>query len=240
MSERRYISTDEATLHIGQFWIDDARGIELMVSDPKEPLYGYADPQFTTVARGQTIVHGALDINFRMKGYLFLALSRLESIDAIAASVGDVSEDPVRKILYALQNRNELGDLGLDPAALSKEQRQTLLERPFEAFDLKGFKRIGDALKADIWRREEVLAPSLVELAQSVRPRAARFSDPFELKIVYDRVDPSDVLASQDHVLVERVLDIHFVGQSKIIMNNVPGGGEPLVERYQFIARDVV
>lgn len=238
MSDRAYISTDSATLFIGGFWLDDAHGLEYQIADPKEPLYGYRSRQFDDIAEGQTIVHGMLDINFRFKGYLALVLARLQNLERIIKDAGDLGDDPLRAALFALQNDNDFRTSGIDPAGLSAAARASLLTTPHREFDIRSFRRLAQAMQDDLWTDNRFTGRQSQVKLTGVRPGA--WPDGFDLDIVYQQTNPTDNLREQDNALVERLKGVHIVGQSKILINAVPGGGEAVIERYQFLAKEVV
>jgi len=77
---RPYYSPCQASVYIGDVWIDDAADIQWEVRDEKTPIYGFADYDFRATLRGRSVVSGVLVIavglliltnNFtRLSGYL--------------------------------------------------------------------------------------------------------------------------------------------------------------------------
>ena len=190
MADSPYIPQYKPTIFIGGFWLDDARGIEFQVSDPKEPLYGFRDVQFRQVARGQTVVHGILDLNFRFKGYLSLALARLEEI---ANPEGEVD---IQTLLQSEQG-NDFRNGAIDPRDISAQAWRDLLENPHKEFDIPRFVRLSDALKEQYWDDPA----DLITVADRVkgggiRPRAGEWPSQdevpkgFDMTIVYQHPDP--------------------------------------------------
>lgn len=255
MATSPYIAQYAPTIFLGGFWLDDARGIEFQISDPKEPLYGFRDVQFRSVARGQTVVHGILDLNFRFKGYLSLALARgaRPKIPSFFETEGTLSEKldiDERRLEAEREEGNDFRNGVIDPRDLSAAAWRSLLEKPHEEFDISRFVRLSDAMKEEFWDDPTDLSTvrdSIIDgTIQQNRVRAGEWPNPeevphgFDLTVVYEHPDPSNIENEQDESLVETIKDVHIMSQSKIIINAVPGGGEAVVERYQFIARDVV
>lgn len=250
-----YIAQGQPVVFIGGFWIDDAQACEWQDSAPKEPLYGFRDVQYREVAHGQELVHGVLDLNFRYKGYLTLALARLttlgrriekaleEGISIPGIEGGARSEfqatAPYRlqQIIHSLREPNIFQSAGIDPRRMSLQERRDMLEKSFQQFDIETFTRLSDAMADDLWTDGRDLLG--VPYVEEVRPTALRWPLGFDMSVVYDQPDPLDVSRSQDPARVELIRDVHFVGQSKIIANTVPGGGRAVIERYQFLARTV-
>lgn len=254
MNERSYISQYQPVVFIGGYWVDDAQACEWQRSSPKEPLYGFRDTEFRTVATGQKLVHGILDLNFRYKGYLTLALSRLATLGrrtehAIAdgtqipgvASGGTHAQstpaDRLQQLIHAYREPNFFQSVGVDPRRISATDRRNLLEKPFEDFDIETFTKLSEAMKDDLW--SDGIDFLGVAKTEEDRTAAVDWPLPFDLKIAYDQPDPLDPGRPEDFSRVEIIRDVHFVGDSKLIANTVPGGGRAVTERYQFIARTV-
>lgn len=254
---RDYVAQYQPTIFIGGHWVDDAQACEWQRTEPKEPLYGFRDEEFREMARGQRLVHGILDLNFRFKGYLTLALSMLETLEkrttrGLMAGTAGARTAPVRlrEILHAAREGNVFHTSGIDPRTLSIEQRQQLLERPFEDFDIEGFNKLSSAIQDDLWgggsasgrgldATSKPADPMSTAQVKKHRPHAGSWPVGFDMSIVYDLVHPSNPRQQQDMARVEILRDVHIVGESKMINNTVPGGARAVMERYQFIARTV-
>ena len=250
MGRAEYIASYQPSVFIGQYWVDDAQACEWQVTDPKEPLYGFRDREFRAVAQGQTLVHGILDLNFRVKGYLSLALARL---DTIARQVekgvqsGDISakQGPrrLREILHAATEGNDFASAGIDPLSLTPEARRQFLQKSFEEFDIPTFTRLSEALRDDLWNGAvaSISQGGVLNLPEvhANRPRAGAWPLPFDMSVVYDQNDAFNPAQGLDRARVELLRDVHIVGMSKMITNTVPGGARAIIERYQFIARTV-
>ena len=241
MPNQHYVSTDSATLFIKGWWVDDACAIQYQVADPKEPLFGFRDKRWRDVAEGNIMVHGMLDINFRYKGYLTFLLSNLDFLEAKIKKARETGGDNVlgeySDFLRGLNPDNNLRDAGLDGTDFTVEQRKKFLESSAEDFDLRKFRRLANAMKEDYW--DKVPYPDRKTQAANERLRAGTWPDGFDIDVVFAQNEVDDITKDQDPGLVETLVDVRIVGQSKIIQNTVPGGGEPLLERYQFIAKDV-
>ncbi|MHA2067123.1 MAG: hypothetical protein ACXABY_22375, partial [Candidatus Thorarchaeota archaeon] len=234
-------STDSAILFIKGWWVDDAAAIQYQVQDPKEPLFGYRDKHWRDVAEGNVMVHGAIDINFRYKGYLTFLLANLNflqaDIDKSRRAGNESKLGDYANYLRGLNPDNNLRNAGLHGSDFTAEQRKKLLEASVEDFDLRKFRRLANALKEDYWRNQ----PYATRAAQAAatRGRVGTWPDGFNIDVVFAQNEVDDITKNQDPGLVETLVDVRIVGQSKIIQNTVPGGGEPLLERYQFIAKDL-
>lgn len=242
MPRRHYVSTDSATLFIKGWWLDDAAAIQYQVADPKEPLFGYRDKLWRDVAEGNTMVHGMLDINFRYKGYLTFLLASLDDLKArleaakkkrgTSKALGEYAD-----FLHALNPDNNLRQVGLDPTDLTASQRAAMLTASVDDFDLRKFRRLANAMQEDFWQNLPYVDRK--EKVSVERNRPGTWPDGFDIDIVFAQNEVDDLTKDQDPGLVERLIGVRIVGQSKVLQNTVPGGGEPLIERYQFIAQNV-
>jgi hypothetical protein len=245
MSDRPYVAQDQPTIFIGGYWLDDAQGIEFQAQDPKEPLYGFRDTHFRSVARGQTLIHGMLDINFRYKNYLTTVLSTLAALD-VSPTGGEFSPDKEQlKRLSLVDQKNDLRTTNLDPRSMSTLTYIKLLETPHTQFNIKEFTRLSDAVKSTFWDKLPTDDPvqrsrqSLAKTRPGEWPDPTKVPVPFDLTIVYLGADPNDPTAELDGTLVETLKGVYIVSDGKRMANEVPGGGDVIIERYQFIAQTI-
>jgi hypothetical protein len=87
-----YVTASQAKIYIGGIHIDDAYDISYQYRETKEPIYGYNSQKFTTIARGQIIVHGTFTINYKFDGYLLGVLDKVDGLDYSVTSDDIVSE----------------------------------------------------------------------------------------------------------------------------------------------------
>ena len=217
-----YISQHQPLIFINGFWLDDAQACEWQVSDPKEPLYGYADHLYRDVAEGQTLVHGMLDLNFRWKGYLYAALAHI---------------DDIKNNIDPKAGGDTFDQAPIDPRCVPVDGFKAYLEKSFQEYDIPGFKRLSRGLQGEFWDIEK--QEDRPDARGSLARRPGRYPNPFDLTVVFDPSDPTDSQKRLDQQRVETIRGVRIMAQSKMIVNAVPGGGQAVIERYQFIARDV-
>ncbi|MEN6526941.1 MAG: hypothetical protein ABFD84_13130 [Candidatus Polarisedimenticolia bacterium] len=70
----RYFTGAQASLFVGDVWIDEVYGVQFAASQNVVPVYGYASTLFDAVARGKALTQGYFEINFVEEGYLYAAL----------------------------------------------------------------------------------------------------------------------------------------------------------------------
>jgi len=234
-----YYSTHEATLFIGGFWVDDAQAIQWQVADPKEPLYGFRDVFFRDIARGQTVVHGALDINFRFRGYLSNLIEQFSTLRSAGIDPNkSISNEEFARIMHALSNGNDFLNHDLDPRGISSENMLDMLQKPFRKQEMSRFRELAKAAK-ETFHGE--IDPTLgIEASSQTLPRPGLYDKGIDIHIIFEDPEESNHLAEIDSARTRVIQDVHFVAESQVLMNSVPGGGEPVIERYQFIAKNVL
>lgn len=78
---RNYFSGSQASLFIGDVWVDDIFGLSYNVQQGKTPKYGYGSQHFDFVAKGTMLVSGTFMVNFREPNYLWLILERYKTFN---------------------------------------------------------------------------------------------------------------------------------------------------------------
>jgi hypothetical protein len=239
MAQGVYYSTHEATLFIGGFWVDDAQAIQWQVADPKEPLYGFRDVFFRDLARGQTIVHGALDINFRFRGYLSNLIEQFSTLRSAGIDPNkSITDAEFAEIQHAMTAGNDFLNQDLDPRGISASDMLDLLQKPFRKHEMAKFRKLAKAAK-ETFHGE--IDPTLgIEASSQDLPRPGLYDKGIDIHVIYEDPEESNAQAEIDPARTRVIQDVHFVAESQVLMNAVPGGGEPVVERYQFIAKNVI
>lgn len=69
-----YFTGTQASIYVGDIWVDEVFGISFSASQSIIPLFGYASTFFDAVAKGKVLVQGYFDINFVDEGYLYAIL----------------------------------------------------------------------------------------------------------------------------------------------------------------------
>jgi hypothetical protein len=71
-----YFSGAQASLFIGDTWVDDVASISWNIQQNKQPIYGYGSQHWDFIAEGIVSVSGEFAINFREPNYLWMILER--------------------------------------------------------------------------------------------------------------------------------------------------------------------
>jgi hypothetical protein len=123
-----YFSGTQASVYIGDVWVDEITSISYSVQQSRTPLYGYADRLFRDVSEGQVLVQGQFSINFKEAGYLFLVLNRYRQRMRGGSDI--MNPQPfLSSDTLAQQNIERLiNNEGIDFTRMTRAKKNSLLE----------------------------------------------------------------------------------------------------------------
>lgn len=78
---QRYFSGAQASLFIGDTWVDDVVSIQFQKMHNREPKFGYGSQHWDFVPKGVIYYQGEFTINFREPNYLFMILERYKKFN---------------------------------------------------------------------------------------------------------------------------------------------------------------
>ena len=84
--DQEYYDGNQASIYIGDVWVDEITSISYTCQQSKSPIYGYASQLFDDTAAGQVLVQGNFSMNFKEQGYLWAVLRRYFNV--MAADLG--------------------------------------------------------------------------------------------------------------------------------------------------------
>jgi hypothetical protein len=108
----QYFTGAQATIWVGEIFVDECFGIQYHATQSIVPLYGYASSRFDAVARGKVMVQGVFEINFIDEGYLYAILQ----------------EAKTRRQAIKEEPDNEVKVIARDPVTQIQEQIEVLKE----------------------------------------------------------------------------------------------------------------
>lgn len=211
-----YFSGSQASVFIGDIWVDEISDLQYSVAANATPIYGYGDTFFSHVAQGRVLVQGNFTINFREPNYLFMVLERYKNRLPNFKKNEKAIEEYGNYRTWEKENR--FGDRTSDTVSYtpSYEDARNNLDNFFNQSPIDKI-RIG-ATAAD--NRLNNLEGYLVN----------DFAIPlFDIKIGYGAVLDEDTVGQQ-------IVGVKLVGRGKAIMAN----GEPIKESYSFFAQNLV
>ncbi len=80
----QYFSGNQATIFIGDVWVDDIIAYDYTLQHSKVPRYGYGSEKFDLVPPGTQLITGSFTINFREPNYLWVILERYKTFNKTA------------------------------------------------------------------------------------------------------------------------------------------------------------
>lgn len=215
-----YFSGSQASIFIGDVWVDEIIDWQCSLGANAVPIYGYGDTWFSHAAQGRVIVQGSFTINFKEPNYLFAVLARYQRYL-------DVNKKGIEGFGVATAKRGaqEAEDSGRDRNPYASDpyslQEITYIDKR-QALD--NFFANGEAGNA----ASKLFKSSRVS---NLDPRLVNdFAHPlFDIKIGYGTVLDQNTIG-------EQIVGIKLIGKGKTIMAN----GEPLKESYSFFAKTLV
>ena len=70
-----YFSGAQASIMIGDIWVDDIMSISFSDTYSAQPIFGYGSTFFDHISEGREMIQGSFTINFREPNYLWIILS---------------------------------------------------------------------------------------------------------------------------------------------------------------------
>ena len=212
---QEYFSGSQASIFIGDIWVDEIVDWQCSVGANATPIYGYGDTFFSHAAQGRVLVQGNFTVNFKEPNYLFAILERYQRYNKL-----NFPEKTLRAKEMKEQNKDIVGPP--NPYATPEYLRE--LNYVDKRLALNDFFEFGES---------ETFASKLVNdrTLSTTDPRLVNdFAIPlFDIKIGYGTVFDEDTIG-------EQIIGVKLVGKGRTIMAN----GEPIKESYSFFAKNLV
>jgi len=257
-----YFSGSQASLYIGDVWVDEVTSLSFARHQNRTPLYGYADQLFRQVSKGQVLVQGSFSINFKEAGYLWLVLNRYKKImrhrrhmleegknlrrPLSPFSVGKSAEEIDPHTIEQIVNGDVVGfdrnkilqeiaaGEDVSAAALSRTRRGTRANLTgFSSSDRANGTFAGKAESAFEAFENKVWKTESNEVLNSMTRQADHHDlNPFDIFVVFGDYTGND---NENHT-VQKLTDVYILGNSKQIVID----GQPIQEVYSFIGRNII
>lgn len=216
-----YFSGSQASIFIGDIWIDEIIDWQLSYGASATPIYGYGDTFFSHAAQGRVLVQGNFTINFKEPNYLLAIMQNYENFNQAKAQFERAGANKSGA-------RSENTGIGVDyeltgPLAPVKEFKELGYVDKRAALD--NFFYNGQQNKAlDKMIKNTTLSTLDPRLQNNDYARPL-----FDIKIGYGTV-------FDENTIGEQIVGVKIIGKGKTIMAN----GEPLKESYSFFAQNLV
>jgi hypothetical protein len=242
-----YSTASNVAVFLNGYHIEQAYGFNYKESVPKIPVYGYNDYEYSTVARGKTMVQGILVLNFVFPGYLTAVLTVRNdefvpslynyNLPGTPGQYLPSTEKQVQdKIFASLETELPANEQGLSKAARA-EFIANLIAKP----SMK--KTVGVAKGPNSSSVKQALYRLFNAQDQSSNIQKSRYSINSPLiadskTIIGNQLDVYYQDPNMANWLV-RFNNVHFTDVSQNISQaGAEGSSEPLYEIYEFMAKN--
>jgi hypothetical protein len=267
--EYDYFSGSQINVMFGDVVIDSAVAVSFNAVQQKTPVWGYASQYYSFVGEGKVVVQGAIMLAFKESGYLSYPMIRYQNLKlggewttprytlnkegrlTKGYRVGDTPGTFLSAAREAEKHKTMKANVEQSmewAAAKDKKNAQQAYNQFFR--DLGNlpddrFEQWAEVFEDAIWYgsdtanpllRERLFSKNLPEdqllaTEDALSHRRADQYPPIDIWIVYgDTSKPS-----ANHT-VKKLMDVSFTGQSQ----SIEVSGEPILEEFQFIARNIV
>jgi len=211
-----YFSGSQASIFIGDIWVDDIVDWQCSLGANAKPIYGYGSTFYDHAAQGRVLVQGSFTINFREPNYLFAILARYNKYKNLDLDNNRITRNPyspekdLKELSYqdkrkALDNFFSIPREAMGDASIESIIRNGISDSVSEAF---GGSRLGSL---DLNSNNDFAIPT------------------FDIKIGYGAT-------LDENTVGEQIVGVKLLGKGKVIMAN----GEPIKESYSFFARNII
>lgn len=217
-----YFSGSQASIFIGDVWVDDILDWQCSVGANSIPIYGYGSTFYDRAVQGRVLVQGSFTINFREPNYLFAILARYNEFNNLEMSKNHNTisfSDPRDK--SGLLENNRIQEM----TYLDKRQ---VLDTFFEMKNPKDT-QLGSVFNTI--RGASEIRPDARE--NSIGANAGEFNNKFAIPTFDIKIGYGSTL--DENTIGEKIFGVKLVGKGKIITAN----GEPIKETYNFFARNL-
>jgi hypothetical protein len=230
----QYFTGAQASIWIGDIWVDEVFGIQFSASQSILPIYCYASQFYDAIAKGKALVQGIFEINFIDQGYLYAVLNEMQNRQT------NVNKDQETKRKIAAQTTG--GSIDFVSSTISRTQNDIILDQ------LQLLRDVSEGTKSDSKSRRQTLGVVLNELSQlslaSLNKLANQLNLPAETSIVrniiYDPI-PFQIrgyfgnpdLFGVDHGTYKEIRDCVLIGNEMIVGST----DDQIKERYSFLSR---
>lgn len=185
-----YFSGSQASIFIGDVWVDDILDWQCSVGAQATPIYGYGSTFYDRAVQGRVLVQGSFTINFREPNYLFAILARYQSFKPRL----NVKEQQVTSPL--------LEDLELKE--LSYQDKRKNIDNFFSDLNSEG--------------TIEGSVSNMILGGTGITEDPSRTSNHFAIPTFDIRIGYGTTL--DENTVAEKILDVKLVGKGKIISAN--------------------
>lgn len=135
-SNIRYFSGSQASLYIGDVWVDEIINYSFTMQHDRAPVYGYGSQHWDFMPRGTIIIMGEFTINFKEPNYLWIILERYKKFKTSGLKRDKNEEEKLKAIK---------DDLTVNSQTFAQDTRRNL--NAFFSADIGNLKSVKEAIK---------------------------------------------------------------------------------------------
>jgi len=186
---KKYYSGSQASLYIGDVWVDEIVNYSFTIQHNRTPVYGYGSQHWDFMPKGTILVMGEFAINFKEPNYLWIILERYKKFQMTGGRTPSENEK-----LEKLQ-----GQLKVLPETFTQDTRRSL--NTFFAAKTQDLQSVSDAMKLNF--NEEGLAVNQRKKREILNHAS------FNMVLGYGKPGPDSV--------GERINDIQIMQKTKVL-----------------------
>lgn len=184
----QYFSGAQASVFIGDTWVDDIVSISYQTTHSRQPIYGYGSQHFDMMPKGTILVSGEFVINFREPNYLWMILERYKTFNPNGSG----------KVIANEQRKMDLIEESIrrDNETFPNDPRRNL--QNFFDSDYTNASRVKEALSSQFYAK-----PTSTRKGEKLNHNS------FNITIGYGDLGPATI--------GEKINNIHIMGKGKTI-----------------------
>jgi hypothetical protein len=236
-----YFTGTQASIYVGDIWVDEVFGISFSASQSIIPLFGYASTFFDAVAKGKVLIQGYFDINFVDEGYLYAILEAKlrENNPEIVINKDNVGMDQIEM----------MRQLGPNAQVFSPDEFKANTAAQVIARHITYLKEVSEGTRPNGQDRRQAIGAIMNEISQLDIRQAKELGSELNRKnrtldkrnIIYEMVpfkltgyfgNPELTKGKQQGTYKE-IVDCFLIGNEMIVDTSE----EVVKERYSFLAR---
>jgi hypothetical protein len=246
-----YFSGTQMGVYFGDLLVDDIVSISFNVNQSKQPIYSYAEQYFHSVAAGRVLVTGSFTIPFKEANYIPYALANYAYKLGNTNVEGSINRAGITPISYGRRNSSSrkkeyLVDRQNIERSLSDRSGidKYTLYRDLSALPDDVWENVAERYQDVLWKNnkeEDYDSGNLTREEGATWPHPSDSSwqsyrrgdqyPPFDIWLLY-----GDISNKAANNTIRKIIRCDIMGQEQVI----DATGEPILERYQFIARNLV
>lgn len=234
---KEYFTGSQCAMYIGDILVDEVVRLEFEARQSKKPIYGYASTLYDDMSRGQFILTGNFSVNFKEAGYLWLVLNEYKKRNAGIDKMGEKGLNPFRTVTGQSESTvNNNIERIINKEMSVGEQRQALTGLLGYAATTRarggvgGAENIFETFENYVWGGKSRTKDGR-DVSANRRPDDNDLQG-FDIYVVFGDYVGNDNI---NHT-VQLIKDVHILNSHKVLDIT----GDPVLESYQFVARELI